>query len=171
MKHQCLAFFLVVLACLLVPVAQAEEPVLDAITLPDQFGELHTLDDDVRIILFASDMDASKMLGRLLETNGQATLDAIHAISVNDISRMPSLIKSMFALPKMRKRSYTMWLDDTGTVTAGWQREEGAVMVIQLEQRKIVSVTALKNEADVRAVLLLSPTPQPSTPEPSIPKQ
>jgi hypothetical protein len=124
---------------------------LDGFALPDQFDTEHQLDASVRIVLFGRDMDGGNLLKAALDEEGVSLLEAMHAIYVADIHRMPSLIARMFALPSMRKRPYPVWIDKEGEVTARLPSEPGKATILGLRELRITSIEFADTPEAVRA--------------------
>lgn len=127
---------------------------LPGIQLKDQFGKVHSLEPTVKRIYFTHDMAGGKLLKAVLGDRGQAELDNQQAIAVTDVSQMPSMIRSMMAMPAMKKRSYQIWIDETGKVLAGLPRKPDQVTVIEMDKMKI---TAVHFAADEKALVQLKP--------------
>ncbi len=113
---------------------------LGVIRLSDQFGKAHTLEQRVKRIYFTHDMAGGKLLKAALGDKGQAVLDSQQAVAMTDVSAMPAMIRSMMALPAMKKRSYQIWIDETGSVLGGLPRKPDQVTVIELDNMTITSV-------------------------------
>ena len=73
-----------------------------AIKIKDQFEKEHTVDANVKTILFASDKDTSDILKDYLLSKDADILTRNNAVYVADISGMPSLISKFIAMPKMK---------------------------------------------------------------------
>jgi hypothetical protein len=102
------------------------------LTLEDQHGQAQTVAPDTRTIVFAGDMDASKIVHALLGERESDYLPRHRAVFIADIHRMPGFITRFIALPRMRRYPYRMLLirdDETGQRFA---RQEGAVTVVTL---------------------------------------
>lgn len=127
---------------------------LPSIQLKDQFGKMHSLEPTVKRIYFTHDMAGGKLLKAALGDKGQAVLDSQQAVAITDVSQMPAMIRSMMAMPAMKKRSYQIWIDETGKVVAGLPRKPDQVTVIELDHQKITSV---KYAADEKALAQLKP--------------
>jgi hypothetical protein len=124
-----------------------------ALTLADQHGEPATIDGETRLVLFTRDMDASKITKAALAENGEELLARGHAVYVSDVTGMPSMITSMFAIPAMKRRAYRMLLDREGTATADVPSEDGKVTVLRLDNRVITSVKYVDVEVMLRKAL------------------
>jgi len=128
------------LLCLLSTAALAVEPGerLAPWTLLDQFDAPYTLNDKTRILLVARDMDGAKLVNAALEGKPKGYLDERQAVFLADISRMPSVIATLFALPKMRNYNYRILLDRDARIAPRYPAGEGEVLWLQLENGKLV---------------------------------
>jgi hypothetical protein len=117
---------------------------IESFTLDDQHGKRHTVDGSVKVILFSRDMEGGDILKQALADVDPEYLNGKQAVYVADISRMPRLIATMFAIPAMRDRPYSMLLDRDGEITARLPNAEGQATLIFLDQltiQRIVHVT------------------------------
>jgi len=137
------------------PYAVGDE--LPALTLEDQHGQAHTLGATTRIVVFGRDMDAGKVIKATLAEEGASLLEAAGAVYVADISAMPGLISRLFAIPAMRKRAYTMWLDRDGESTARFPAAPGQATVIHLDGRRITRIDQTSSAEDLRQMLAGTP--------------
>ena len=129
------------LALLLAGPAAAQGPTvvpdrLEAFALEDQHGAPGRVDGSVRVLLLSRDMDGGSVVREALESKGEnaaAYLSERGAVYVADVSRMPGFVRTLFALPAMRRRPYPMLLDTTGDVTRPLPSEEGRATLLWLE--------------------------------------
>ena len=128
------------LLCLLPTAVLALEPgkLLSPWTLLDQHDVPYTLKDETRILLVASDMDGAKLVNAALEGKPKGYLDEHQAVFLADISRMPRIIATLFALPKMRDYNYRILLDRDARIAPRYPAGEGEVLWLQLEDGKLV---------------------------------
>ncbi|MBA4681464.1 MAG: FAD/FMN-containing dehydrogenase [Pseudomonas sp.] len=128
------------LLCLLSTAVLALEPGerLAPWTLLDQHDVPYTLNDETRILLVARDMDGAKLVNAALEGKPKGYLGERQAVFLADISRMPGVIASLFALPKMRDYNYRILLDRDARIAPRYQAGEGEVLWLQLEDGKLV---------------------------------
>lgn len=126
---------------------------LPAITLTDQHDRKTTLGPDVRIVVLTRDMAAGDTVKEGFAGMDQAALELRGAVYVADISGMPSMIASMFAVPKMRERSYRILLDRDGAATRDFPYEEGRPTVLFVGQGKITRVVQPANGDELRELL------------------
>lgn len=126
---------------------------LPLLGLEDQHDKPLKIDETTRVVLFSRDMDASDFVKEELAEDGAAKLEAAHAVFVADISRMPSIITKIFALPSLRKRPYRMALDREGVATANFPASDGQVTVLYLDKRMITRVEFATSKDKVGEIL------------------
>ena len=143
------------LLCLLSTAVLALEPGerLAPWTLLDQHDAPYTLNDETRILLVARDMDGAKLVDAALEGKPKGYLDERHAVFLADISRMPSVIATLFALPKMRDYNYRILLDRDARIAPRYQAGEGEVLWLQLDGLQIVAQQVFTRADDLRQAL------------------
>ena len=131
---------------------------LPARSLEDQHGEVRSIDRGTRFVLFSRDMDGGDVIEEALSDAPEGFLEARGAVFVADISRMPSLVTRLFALPSMRRRPYPMLLDRTGDATADLPAEKGRATLIRLEALRVAAVTSFDEPGALREALGDPPT-------------
>jgi hypothetical protein len=137
---------------------------LEAFELADQHGAPRRVDAAVRVLLLSRDMDGGAVVRGALETKGGeagAYLAARGAAYVADVSRMPGVVRSLFALPRMRSRPYPVLLDTTGDVTRALPSEEGRATVIWLDELRPVRVELVGSADELLAALGPDSAPEP----------
>lgn len=154
MKKICMAVLLS-----LVPLLglAAEEGAPAGWTLLDQYDKPYTQNDDLRILLVARDMAGGKLVKAALEGLPKDYLERRHAVFVADISKMPSLIAKMFAVPAMRDYNYRVLLDRESRVVSHYQVPEDGVLWITLQHGKAVSSQAFAAAPQLRDALGRAP--------------
>jgi hypothetical protein len=143
------------LLCLLSTAALALEPGdrLAPWTLLDQHDVPYTLSEQTRVLLVARDMDGAKLVNAALEDKPKGYLEQRQAIFLADVSRMPRIIATLFALPKMRDYNYRILLDRDARIAPRYQAGEGEVLLLQLDGLQVVSQQVLTNTDDLRQAL------------------
>jgi hypothetical protein len=143
------------LLCLLSTAALAMEPGerLAPWTLLDQFDAPYTLNDETRILLVARDMDGAKLVNAALEGQPKGYLEQRQAVFLADVSRMPRIIASLFALPKMRDYNYRILLDRDARIAPRYPAGEGEVLWLQLEDGKLAQQRTYRDAQALRQAL------------------
>jgi len=106
-------------------------------TLLDQHEQAYSLNPETRILLVARSMDGARLVKAALEARPQGYLEARRAVFVADISRMPSLIASLFAIPAMRDYPYRVLLDRESRVASRYPGDPARVLWLDLEQGRL----------------------------------
>ncbi len=146
---------LVPLLASLLSTAHAAQPGerLPAFSLPDQQGAQHTLSASVKRIYYTRDMAGGKLMKAVLVEKAQQRLDAQAAVAVADVSGMPAPIRSMMALPALKKRPYTVWIDEAGSTAAVLPQPSDSVVVVDVQDMTITQVRYAKTEEELNALL------------------
>lgn len=112
---------------------------LPAISLPDQFENTLEVKSTDRLLIMAFEKDISTAISNYLKTKPASYLNDHHAKYISDISAMPSLITSIFAIPKMKKYSFPVILidDDFGEQ---FSKKERKITVYKIENCKIIAI-------------------------------
>ncbi len=133
--------------------AQAVEPGerLSNWTLSDQFEQSYTLDEQqLRVLLVARSMEGGKLVEQALAGLDRNYLPERQTAFVADISRMPRLIGSLFAIPAMRDYNYRVLLDREPSVVPQYRAPEAGVLWLDLqagvvrERREFTDADALR---------------------------
>lgn len=119
----------------------------------NQFDEVTYLNKDTQWILFSKDKTVSDLINKQLEVLKITDIASLKGLYVAEISKMPSLITSMFALPKMKKYPFKVALDREGTITQPWPYKESTASFIKLKELEIIEVAHLKTEEEIKAKL------------------
>jgi hypothetical protein len=132
---------------------------LPPLRLPDQHGEIHAIDESVRVVIFTRDMKGGGIVKEALGDDGSAFLERNHALYVSDVSRMPGIIRSAIAKPRLRGRGYPILLDEEGKPTADFPTTEGRATLLLLEKLRVVRVEQVGSVEELREAV--EPAPEP----------
>ena len=123
-----------------------------AIKIKDQFEKEHTVDANVKTILFASDKDTSDILKDYLLSKDADILTRNNAVYVADISGMPSLISKFIAMNKIKKYPFSiLLLDDTNK--ENFTKEEGKIIVYTLENSKVTNISKISKKEELEVII------------------
>ncbi|MDD3591784.1 MAG: hypothetical protein PHO65_04040 [Sulfurovum sp.] len=135
-------FKLLIISLLLTGTLFAEFKVgekLPAISLPDQFENTLQVESTDRLLILAFEKDISSAINDYLKAKPAGYLKEHHAKYISDISAMPSLITSMFAIPKMKKFPFSIMLinDDLGKE---FGKKEGRITVYKIKNHQVDAI-------------------------------
>jgi hypothetical protein len=131
----------------------AEGRTLEPLALPDQHGQARAIDASVRALLFARDMDGGSLLKEAVGEDGAALLERRGVVYVADVSRMPGMVRSLFALPSLRRRGYPVLLDLDGAATADFPSEPAKGTLVTLDALRVGSIRHYESAEALRGAL------------------
>ena len=154
-----LAFFVVASIASAEPYAVGST--LPRIELPDQHGEARVIDDSLRAVVFSRDMKAGDVVKAAVEKAGPELFDRNSAVYVVDVKGMPAIIRTLFAMPAMRRRPYKLLVDDEGVKTADFPGGATYPTVLVLEKLRVTSVTYPTTAEELIAAIEPAPAKAP----------
>lgn len=113
---------------------------LKTMAFTDQHGRNQVIDETTRMILFAADRAAAKLVHAAIENQDDDYLPAQRVVYVADISRMPWLIARIFAIPRMKDYAYPIALGRKSEDCVEFPRQKGKVSLIYLDQQKLKKI-------------------------------
>jgi hypothetical protein len=113
---------------------------VDKVTLADQFGTRHVIDERVNVIVLTRDMAAGDIVKAALGHDGKTLLDQYRAVYVSDVSAIPTLVREYLAVPKLKERTYPMLLDTNGDFSARLPSRDKSATLLFLQGLRIVAV-------------------------------
>lgn len=124
------------------------------IKIKDQFDKVHTLNESVKTILFASDKGTSDMLRDYLLplSEKENVLEKNGAVYVADISGMPSFISKFIALPKMKKYPFSILLLDDSNKD-NFVKEDGKIIVYSVVDGKITNIEKISSKEELANII------------------
>jgi hypothetical protein len=122
-------------------------------SLEDQYGQIHKLDETVRLILFTTDRSGKNIVGKAIDEMGKGFLEVHKTLFVADISGMPRLIYKFIALPKMRKLPYSILLDTGTSVTKDFPFGPNKVTLIYVDKFSIQSIAIVNTPEAVKKAI------------------
>lgn len=121
---------------------------IEHFSLPDQFNKMHTIPDNVQMIIVSFEKDTGKMVNEFLESKQADFLQKHNAVFIANISGMPSIITKLFALPKMRDYKHTILLIYDENDKRFLKKDEVST-VYTLKDGIIKSINFIKNKEDL----------------------
>ena len=124
------------------------------LTLPDQHDKTATLvGDKLVVVLFAAERKPGDWVQEIIEKSYKEAAISGRVALVFDISRMPSLVTTMFALPGFRARPFPILLARESAPVEFMPRKEAAVTVLTLDAGRIAAIDFAPDEAALARLL------------------
>ncbi len=124
-----------------VPAAFSVGSTLD-FTLPDQFGEKHTLGNDTKKLVFTFSKEASHIMKDFLKQEEKGFLNKQSALYIADISTAPVFIRNAFILPDLQKSTYPVLLvyKEEVAKTFRYDSKKEAIKIATLDNKKVTDI-------------------------------
>ncbi len=124
---------------------------LSDLSLKDQNGNLHSIDKDTKKVVFAFSKDVGHSCNEFFATKGESYLKDNKIQFVADLSKAPSIIRSMFILPGLKDFKHIVLIIDDEKVSANYKPAENAdkIVVVNLNNQKIISIKYLDSIEDL----------------------
>ncbi|WP_428737452.1 hypothetical protein [Sulfurimonas sp.] len=112
-----------------------------------------TIPDDVKTIIISYEKDSSAMINKFLDSKEKDFLEKNHAVFIADISKMPSLITSLFALPKMQKYKHTIYLHYSDEFAKFIPAVEEKVTILKIQNSKVSNISYITTVKELQEAL------------------
>lgn len=123
------------------------------LSLDDQHEKAQSLAATTKLVLFGRDMASGKLLEQALSQWDGKKLQQKGVVYIADISGMPGLIASLFAIPAMQDRPYPILLDHEGDKTEAINSKEDQVTLLFLDEFKITKIQYLDSAEQIQQQL------------------
>ncbi len=125
------------------------------ITLKDQFDKPVSLSDKTKKVIFVFKKATGHTARALLDAKSDDYLLNKNVAFIADISGMPSIIASMFAIPDLKKHKYPVMLIRDEKISAKYRNDkyEDYIAIISLNNFKITKITLVSTEKQLEKVL------------------
>ncbi len=151
--------FSAAIAALAWPALAIASPLTVGDTLPQlQFENQHGKTEafpgaGTRVVLFAIEKAPSDEVNTFLTHLGVEGMHKEGIVFLADISGMPGFVTQTFALPKMRKRPYSILLANKPEQAVFMPHEKDAVTVMQVDQGKITHIAFARDAAAIKTAV------------------
>ena len=124
-------------------------------SLPDQFDKKHTLDDQTKILILSFAKATGHTVKDFLSKKPNDYLTSRDAFFIADISPMPTVIRNTFALPDLKKSSFSVLLIYDKTIASKIKDDTKAdkIAVLTLKNRVITSAKFIQSQEELKTIL------------------
>ena len=125
------------------------------ITLKDQFDKSVSLNDKITKIIFVFKKKSGHVARGFFDSKPDDFLLNKHVAFIADISGMPSIIASMFAIPDFKKHKYPVMLIRDEKISAKYRSDkyENYIAIISLNNFKIIKITLVSTAKQLGEIL------------------
>jgi hypothetical protein len=121
----------------------------------NQFDKKYRLSDDVKKVIFVFTKSTGNLTKGYFKKQKKGYLLKKNINYIVDISKMPSLIYRLFALPDFKKQDYSIMIMEDENISKNFKSEryEDYIMVLFLDKKIVKKVVFVNNEKDLEDVL------------------
>ena len=124
-------------------------------TLPDQFDKKHTLSDTTKTLILSFSKETGHTIKNFLVNEADDYLTSRDTYFIADISPMPTVIRNTFALPDLKKSSFSVLLIYDKTIASQIKnvKEAQKIAVLTLDSGVITQVQYLQTAQELKIAL------------------
>ena len=121
-------------------------------TLEDQFEKKHTISSDTKKIILVFSKDNGHIMKEYMEGKHENFLSQRNILFIADISRMPSIIASLFAKPDMRECKYPILLIEDEEISKNYKVENKKefFMIVSVKDTVVLDINFVNNKAELK---------------------
>jgi len=119
----------------------------------DQFERQHRITNQTQILLFAADKTGGKLIHAWVNERNDNFLNSVSVYPIIDTQNIPSLLAKMFAIPMMRKYSYSLLLINSKTHADEYPGRPNTVTIIRLENLIVSQIQFASSIEELKAAL------------------
>jgi predicted transcriptional regulator len=122
--------------------------VIPSLTVKDQFEKMHTVDANIKTIIFSASKTEGTTIKDFLLKKDKDYLTTNNTVYIADITGMPSLVTKFIAMPKMKDYPFSVLLvDDTNKGL--FPVQEDMISIISLDNGKITDIKYVKTAEEL----------------------
>jgi hypothetical protein len=130
------------------------------LSLSDQHEKAVSLGGEkLRTVVFAAERQPGDWAQEIIDKSFKNAALAGQLALVFDVSRMPSFVTSMFALPSFRERGFPILVARNAIHVAFLPRKEGSVSVLTIESGKVAAIDFVGDAVMLEQLLRLRTSP------------
>ncbi len=119
--------------------------------LKDQNDKVESISPTTTTLFFSFAKETGHMCNEFLESKPTDFLAKHHAVYIADVSPAPSIIKSIFILPDLRKLPFKIMLINDDKLSAQYSKgiDKEKIVVVHISDSKITKIETLNSKEDL----------------------
>ncbi len=106
-----------------------------------------------RLVIVSFEKDTGALVNDYLDTKKSSYIVDHNAVFIADINRMPSIITTMFALPKMQKYKHPIYLHYEDKFENFMPHKEEKLTLLRIKDEKVESITYISTLDELKAAI------------------
>jgi hypothetical protein len=120
-------------------------------SLNDQFGKEHQLSTLPKLLICSFGKETGKIISSYFNAQDANYLTNHNIKLMADVSSVPSLLRSTFILPKMKKYSFEILISTQSEFSAQFPTKEDELTVLKIENGVVQEIIFVSDEVGLRA--------------------
>ena len=126
---------------------------LDSFKYETPTGRQMKIPKKTKLIIVAFDKDTGALVNEYLDTQNPFYLPKNNSVFIADIHKMPSIVTSMFALPKLQKYKHLIYLHYGDKFQNIVPNKEQKITLLRIEDSKIKEVFFISTVSELKAAI------------------
>ncbi len=106
-----------------------------------------------KLIIISFEKDTGALVNDYLDTKKSSYIVDHNAVFIADINRMPSIITTMFALPKMQKYKHPIYLHYEDQFENFVPHKEEKLTLLHMKDQKVESIAYISTVEELKAAI------------------
>jgi hypothetical protein len=121
-------------------------------SLPNQFDKIHTINDEISIIIIAFQKEDAKLVNDFLSVKSSDFLEKKHAVFIDNISKTSPIIVKLFTIPELRDYKYNVLLIYNEN-SKRFLEQEGKITVYLIKDGLVKDIKYISSQEELEGVL------------------
>jgi hypothetical protein len=121
-------------------------------SLPNQFDKIHTINDEISIIIIAFQKEDAKLVNDFLSVKSSDFLEKKHAVFIDNISKTSPIIVKLFTIPELRDYKYNVLLIYNEN-SKRFLEQEGKITVYLIKDGLVKDIKYISSQEELERVL------------------
>lgn len=118
-----------------------------------QNNEIVTIAKETKVVIVTFEKETGKLINDYLNEQDLEYLQTHHVVFIADMSSMPSIVISMFALPKLQKYNHPIYVNyNDGFNTVVPHKEDSATLLF-IENTKIKEILYVATQEELKKAI------------------
>jgi len=126
---------------------------LDGFKYETPTGRQMKIPKKTKLVIVAFEKDTGALVNEYLNTQNPFYLPRNNSVFIADISKMPSVITSMFALPKLQKYKHLIYLHYDDKFKNIVPNEEQKITLLRVEDSKIKEISFISTQQELKTAI------------------
>jgi hypothetical protein len=127
--------------------------VLDSFKYETPTGREMKIPKKTKLVIVAFEKDTGALVNEYLNTQNPFYLPKNNSVFIADINKMPSVITSMFALPKLQKYKHLIYLHYGDKFQNIVPNKEQKITLLRVDGSKIKEISFISSVSELKAAI------------------